>query len=130
MQITITLDSPDLEKFAEALIVLATELVVEIKNLKSTQSRESLGTTHQIPQSAQLATPVNRNIASTLPEPEPAHEQAPTVTLEQVRAKLAALTQQGKQSEVKALLTKFGAKKLTEIPAEKYAELMKEAEAI
>ena len=49
-------------------------------------------------------------------------------TLEQVRAKLAALTQSGKQAEVKALITKYGAKKLSEIPKDKYPELLKDAE--
>jgi hypothetical protein len=51
-------------------------------------------------------------------------------TLEQVRAKLAALTQGGKQAEVKALITKYGAKKLSEIPKDKYPELLKDAEGI
>ncbi|AEE92547.1 conserved protein of unknown function [Tepidanaerobacter acetatoxydans Re1] len=51
-------------------------------------------------------------------------------TLEQVRAKLAALTQSGKQAEVKALITKYGAKKLSEIPEDKYPELLKDAEGI
>lgn len=78
------------------------------------------------------------------PKPEPKPESEPsntpetattpaenaTVTLEQVRAKLAALTQSGKQPQVKELLAKFGAKRLTEVPTEKYAELLKEAEAI
>lgn len=69
------------------------------------------------------------------PDPDPAPapettEPAPTVTLEEVRAKLAKLSQAGKQAQVKALITQFGASKLTEIPAEKYAELMAAAEAI
>ena len=51
-------------------------------------------------------------------------------TLEQVRAKLAALTQSGKQAEVKALITKYGAKKLSDIPEERYPELLKDAEGI
>ena len=53
-----------------------------------------------------------------------------TFTLEQVRAKLADLSRSGKQTEVKALLNKLGAKKLTEVPVDKYPELMGEAEAI
>lgn len=51
-------------------------------------------------------------------------------TLEKVRAKLAALSQDGKQAEVKALITEFGAKKLSDIPAGKYAELLKKAEKL
>ncbi len=51
-------------------------------------------------------------------------------TLEKVRAKLAALSQEGKQAQVKALITEFGAKKLSDIPAGKYAELLKKAEEL
>lgn len=57
-------------------------------------------------------------------------EDAAPVKLEDVRAKLAALSQAGKQEQVKALIQKFGAKKLTEIPKAKYPELLKEAEAL
>jgi hypothetical protein len=72
---------------------------------------------------------------TTTPEPqvtpaEQAPPKAPAITLEQVRARLATLTQAGKQLQVKALLALFGAKKLTDVPADKYAELLKEAEAI
>lgn len=62
-------------------------------------------------------------------ELEPA-ESEKEYTLEEVRAKLADLSRGGKQAEVKELLNKFGAKKLTEVPEEKYPELMNEAEAI
>lgn len=48
-------------------------------------------------------------------------------TLEDVRAKLAALSQDGKQVQVKELITGFGAKKLSDIPAEKYPEILEEA---
>ena len=52
---------------------------------------------------------------------------APSVSLEEVRAKLAELSQAGKQQQVVALIASMGARKLTEIPAEKYASLMAEA---
>lgn len=51
-------------------------------------------------------------------------------TLEEVRHRLALLSQSGKQPEVKALITKYGAKKLSDIPAGKYPELLKDAEEI
>ena len=57
----------------------------------------------------------------------PAEEE---IKLEDVRAKLAALSQAGKQEKVKKLIQKFDAKKLTEIPKAKYPELLKEAEAL
>lgn len=59
-----------------------------------------------------------------------ADEVAPKVTLEQVRAKLAELTRNGKREQVKSLLNEFGANKLSEVPADKYAELMEKAAEI
>ena len=58
-------------------------------------------------------------------EETPPEEKQPT--LEEVRAKLAALSQDGKQAEVKALITAFGAKKLSDIPADKYQALLEKA---
>lgn len=55
---------------------------------------------------------------------------ANVVTLEEVRAKLAVLSQEGKQAQVKALITEFGAKKLSDIRTEKYPELLEEAEKL
>lgn len=60
----------------------------------------------------------------------PASSTAPAVSLEQVRAKLAALSQGGKAAEVKSLIGEFGVAKLTEIPSEKYGELLAKAEAL
>lgn len=51
-------------------------------------------------------------------------------SLEDVRAKLAALSQDGKQVQVKELITGFGAKKLSDIPVDKYPELLEEAEKL
>ena len=64
------------------------------------------------------------------PEPEPDPDPAPVITLEQVRAKLAAISQSGKQAQVKQLLNSFGATKLTEVPAKQYANLLAGAEEI
>jgi hypothetical protein len=50
--------------------------------------------------------------------------------LEDVRARLAVLSQEGKQPQVKELLNRFGVKKLSEIEPKNYADLLKEAEKI
>lgn len=60
---------------------------------------------------------------------EPAEDE-PTYTLVEVRAKLAGLSQAGKQAQVKALIESFGAAKLTDIDPAKYAAVMKQAEAL
>jgi len=52
------------------------------------------------------------------------------ITIEKVRAALAEKSQSGKQPEVKALITKYGAKKLTDIDPACFSELLKEAEVL
>lgn len=53
-----------------------------------------------------------------------------TVSLEQVRAVLAKLSQMGKTAEVKKLIVKHGAQKLSDVPESEYASLLHEAEGI
>jgi hypothetical protein len=56
--------------------------------------------------------------------------QVKSIALEDVRAKLAVLSQNGKQAQVKAIIKKFGANKLTEVGAENYEALLKEVEGL
>ena len=63
-------------------------------------------------------------------EPTPALEEAAPITLEDVRGVLAKLSQGGKAAEVKGLIAKFKASKLTEIPADKYAEVLAAAKEL
>ena len=51
-------------------------------------------------------------------------------TLEEVRHVLAALSQEGKQVEVKEIITSFGVKKLSDVPEEKYIEILEKAARI
>jgi len=64
-------------------------------------------------------------------EPTPVVE-APknAITLEDVRKVLTALSRDGHTAEVKALLTKHGVNRLSEVKAEEYETLLKEAEDI
>lgn len=64
------------------------------------------------------------------PAPAPASPSKPGVTLEEVRAKLASLSQAGKAPQVKDLLKQFGATKLTDVAAEKFADLITAAEGL
>lgn len=61
------------------------------------------------------------------PENSEAVQGAATYTLIDVRKKLAELQKSGKREQVKGLLESFGASRLSEVPAEKYAELMQKA---
>jgi len=64
------------------------------------------------------------------PTPEPITPPMPAITLEQVRAVLAEKSHDGFTSEVRALLQKHGADKLSLIDPSEYESLMKDAEAL
>lgn len=68
-----------------------------------------------------------------LEKPATAKEVKPTtkmVTLEQVRAVLADKSQQGFTADVRALLEKYGAPKLSQIDPANYAALLADAEGL
>ena len=57
-------------------------------------------------------------------------EEAKTYTFTEVRGIMAGLSGQGKKAEAKALLEKFGAKRLSDVKEEDYAALVHEAQVI
>lgn len=59
----------------------------------------------------------------------PQKEETP-VTIDQVKTVLAAKSVSGKNPEVKTLIAKYGAPKLTEIDPAKFSDLLQEAEAL
>jgi len=63
-------------------------------------------------------------------EVKPAPPEEPKLTLEEVRAVLADKSMAGFRDEVKALITSFGVNRLSEVPADKYKELVEQAEAL
>jgi hypothetical protein len=64
------------------------------------------------------------------PEPAPDAPAESPVTLEQVRAVLADKSRSGKTVEVRDLLKRFGAEKLSEINPDKYPDLLKASEEL
>lgn len=63
-------------------------------------------------------------------EPPKALPEKKTVSLEKVRGVLAQKTQLGFTKDVKALLAKYGASKLSDVKPEHYEALMKDAEEL
>ena len=59
-----------------------------------------------------------------------AKEQVKEITIKDVRDTLVKLSESGKGEEVKALIRKLGATKITDIPKEKYEQLLSEASFI
>jgi hypothetical protein len=105
---------------ADELIAALTKLAaaLESKQIEYVQGPAVVATVESA--IAKVDTP---NIEQAMPNPAP-------ITIEQVRAVLAEKSQSGKQPHVKALITKFGAKKLTDIDPARYTELLKEAEVL
>ena len=61
---------------------------------------------------------------------ETSEESLPQVTLEQVRAVLAAKSQAGKTEEVRILINGYGVTKLRDVNPQSYAELLNKAEEL
>jgi len=126
--INVNINAPDLSAAVQAL-------AAALAYPKAVQACDK-GEPTQTPDQNIIAT--NEEVKAVLEETveqvaDPVNEDPPfetPVTLEQVRAKLSALSQAGKQAQVKKLITDLGAAKLTEIPAERYAELLAKAEEL
>ncbi len=67
---------------------------------------------------------------ATNPNPAPADPPPRTITLEEVRAVLAEKSHDGFTAEVRELLQKYGAQKLSGVDPKNYAALLKDAEVL
>ena len=80
--------------------------------------------------SSAKASPAPAEAVKQAEAPPKVEEQPETITLETVRAKLTAISQAGKKTEVAALIAEFGAAQLTKVKPEDYAALMAKAETL
>ena len=118
-----------LNKIGTAL-VKAADLVEKLIPLIRTIGEGMLGAADE----PKKVTAKSKAKALPAPEPEvieaPADEPAKEYTLEDVRAALAEKSRAGKTDEVKALISKYGADRLSSIDPSNYAALMADAEVI
>lgn len=70
-----------------------------------------------------------QDAAKAQPEKTESQQESP-VTLEGIRALMAQKTQEGKSKEIKELLQKYGAAKLSAVKPEDYPALMQEAQVL
>lgn len=61
---------------------------------------------------------------------KPKAEKQPEITLEQVRGVLADKSRSGKTAEVRAIIQKYGADRLSEIDPKDYPAVLKDAEVL
>ena len=72
----------------------------------------------------------NGGVSVADPKPVVADTSAPKLDIEDVRAVLGRKSEEGKTSEVRALLMKYDAGKLSNVKPEDYPALIREAEAL
>lgn len=88
----------------------------------------------ETPEPAPAPAPAAEPEPAPAPAAEPVAEfepgPAPVLTLEEVRAKAAAVSQAGKAAAVKDLLVKFNAARLTDLPPAKYPAFLSHLEAV
>ena len=73
--------------------------------------------------------PENKVVPMPAPEPEPEQKPA-TVTRDDVRSLATARIQGGKRDELKALLAKYNAKRVSDVPEDKLAAFAAEMEVL
>ena len=71
-----------------------------------------------------------QDAAKAQPESAAEAQQESPATLEGIRALMAQKTQEGKSKEIKELLQKYGAAKLSAVKPEDYPALMQEAQVL
>lgn len=127
MSITVTFNSfKEMKDFAKEL--LGTGAVVNQKTPESSETEKAeKSETKTVPVQSEAP---EKEPAIEPPTAQPETEEATTYSLEDVRAKLAALNKAGKRTQVKELLGSFGVDKLSEIAPEQYTELMEKAEVL
>lgn len=81
-------------------------------------------------QETKIETPVKEDVIENTKELPLEEKSEKEYTLEEVRAALAELTRNGKQKQVKELLTSFGAKNLSGLDSKDYAAVMEKAGAL
>lgn len=82
-----------------------------------------------VPETKPEPEPENKVVPMPAPEPEPEQKPA-TVTRDDVRSLATARIQAGKRDELKALLAKYNAKRVSDVPEDKLAAFAAEMEVL
>lgn len=86
-------------------------------------------TSAPVPETKPEPEPESKVVPMPAPEPEPEQRLA-TVTRDDVRSLATARIQAGKRDELKALLAKYNAKRVSDVPEDKLAAFAAEMEVL
>ena len=114
------------ESLIAALAEFAADLATDLQNLSAkaaafSQRLQAVETTVQETKPKKAS---EKAVKAPEPEPKPEPEAVPALTIEDVRAALAALVKNGGSAQVRAALAAMGASKLSDLAPERFCELL------
>lgn len=114
-----------------ALAEFAADLATDLQNLSAkaasfAQRLQAVETTVQETKPKKAAKKAEK---APEPEPQPEPEAAPALTLEDVRASLAAVVKNGGSAQVRDALASMGVSKLSDLDPSRFSELLEAVNA-
>ena len=114
-----------------ALAEFAADLATDLQNLSTkaaglAQRLQAVETTVQETKPKKAS---KKAVKAPEPEPQPEVEAAPTLTLEDVRASLAAVVKNGGSAKVRDALAAMGVSKLADLDPSRFSELLEAVNA-
>lgn len=114
-----------------ALAEFAAEIATDLQNLsaKAAAFSQRLQAVETTVQETKPKKAPKKAVKAPEPEPQPEVEAAPTLTLEDVRASLAAVVKNGGSAQVRDALAAMGVSKLSDLAPERFGELLEAVNA-
>ena len=114
-----------------ALAEFAAEIATDLQNLstKAAGFAQRLQAVETAVQETKPKKATKKAVKAPEPEPQPEPEAAPTLTLEDVRASLAAVVKNGGSAKVRDALADMGVSKLSDLAPERFGELLEAVNA-
>lgn len=114
-----------------ALAEFAADLATDLQNLstKAAGFAQRLQAVETAVQETKPKKATKKAVKAPEPEPQPEVEAAPTLTLEDVRASLAAVVKNGGSAKVRDALAAMGVSKLSDLDPSRFGELLEAVNA-
>lgn len=114
-----------------ALAEFAADLATDLQNLsaKAANFAQRLQAVETAVQETKPKKAAKKAVKAPEPEPQPEPEAAPALTIEDVRASLAAVVKAGGSAQVRAALAAMGVSKLSDLAPERFSELLEAVNA-
>ena len=114
-----------------ALAEFAAEIATDLQNLstKAANFAQRLQAVETAVQETKPKKAPKKAAKAPEPEPQPEPEAAPTLTIEDVRASLAAVVKNGGSAQVRDALAGMGVSKLSDLDPSRFGELLEAVNA-